>query len=88
MDQPGLDGRHRDKNGQISRKHGNTLVGELRKHYGSKVPQELKDDETLSDVLARYSQQSLSHMLKHHREFMEHLHAEHDTGALGKKLSG
>ena len=27
--------RHRDKNGEISRKHGNTLVGTLRKHYGA-----------------------------------------------------
>jgi hypothetical protein len=26
--------RHRDKNGEISRKHGNTLIGTLRKHYG------------------------------------------------------
>jgi hypothetical protein len=26
--------RHRDKNGEISRKHGNTLVGTLRKTYG------------------------------------------------------
>ncbi|WGS50147.1 hypothetical protein LFL96_01155 [Paraburkholderia sp. D15] len=24
MKQPGLDGRHRDKNGQIEQKHGNT----------------------------------------------------------------
>jgi hypothetical protein len=27
--------RHRDKDGEISRKHGNTLIGTLRKHYGS-----------------------------------------------------
>jgi hypothetical protein len=25
MEQPGLDNRHRDKNGQIARKHGDTL---------------------------------------------------------------
>jgi hypothetical protein len=29
-----LDGRHRDKTGRIDRKHGNTLVGTLRKTYG------------------------------------------------------
>ena len=86
MEQPGLDHRHRDKNGQISRKHGNTLIGELRKHYGSKVPAELKNDEKLSDVLARYDTQSLSQMVKHHRTFMEHLHAEHEAGALAKKV--
>jgi hypothetical protein len=30
MEQPGLAGRHRDKNGQIARKHGNALVSTLR----------------------------------------------------------
>jgi hypothetical protein len=34
MEQPGLAGRHRDKNGQIARKHGNTLVSTLRQTYG------------------------------------------------------
>jgi hypothetical protein len=29
-----IDDRHRDKNGEISRKHGNKLVGTLRKIYG------------------------------------------------------
>jgi hypothetical protein len=29
MQQPGLDNRHRDKNGEISRKHGNTLIRTL-----------------------------------------------------------
>ena len=34
MKEPGLDNRHRDKNGQISRKHGNALISTLRKIYG------------------------------------------------------
>jgi hypothetical protein len=34
MEQPGLTGRHRDKNGQIARKHGNALVSTLRQTYG------------------------------------------------------
>jgi hypothetical protein len=29
-----IDDRHRDKNGEISRKHGNTLVSTLRRIYG------------------------------------------------------
>jgi hypothetical protein len=29
-----FDTRHRDKNGEISRKHGNTLIRTLRKTYG------------------------------------------------------
>jgi len=30
----GLDNRHRNKNGEISGKHGNTLIRTLRKVYG------------------------------------------------------
>ena len=33
MKDTGLDHRHRDKDGAISKKHGNTLVGTLRKIY-------------------------------------------------------
>jgi hypothetical protein len=33
--EPGLDNRHRAKYGEISRKHGSTLVRTLRKIYGS-----------------------------------------------------
>jgi len=29
-----IDTRHRDKNGEISRKHGNTLIRTLRNTYG------------------------------------------------------
>ena len=32
--QPGLDGRHRDADGRISEKHGNTRVDTLRDRYG------------------------------------------------------
>jgi hypothetical protein len=34
MEQPGLDGRHRNRNGQIARKHSNTLISTLRATYG------------------------------------------------------
>jgi len=40
MKQPGLDGRHRDKDGIIDRKHGNTLNENLPKPipgFGAKV---------------------------------------------------
>jgi hypothetical protein len=39
MKQPGLDGRHRDKDGEISRKHGNTRVDTLRETYGGDFAQ-------------------------------------------------
>ena len=34
MEELGLDNRHRDKNGEISKKHGNTLISTLRHTYG------------------------------------------------------
>ncbi len=36
MKQPGLDHRHRDKDGTIARKHGNTLISTLRQTYGQR----------------------------------------------------
>lgn len=51
--QPGLDGRHRDANGQIDRKHGNTLVGTLRQTYGKDFAAGTRSDAKLSTVLER-----------------------------------
>jgi hypothetical protein len=34
MSKAGLDSRHRNKDGEISHKHGNTLIRTLRKVYG------------------------------------------------------
>jgi hypothetical protein len=34
MSKAGLDNRHRNHDGEISNKHGNTLIGTLRKIYG------------------------------------------------------
>ena len=42
---------HRDKNGEMSRKHGNTLVRTLRQYYGPAFGKGCGDNETLSDVL-------------------------------------
>ena len=52
MKEPSLDNRHRDKNGEIHRKHGNTHVGTLRKHYGAGFAPGFKDTDTLAHVLA------------------------------------
>jgi hypothetical protein len=62
--QPGLDGRHRDADGQISRKHGNTLVGTLREIYGDNFAQGIRRDAKLSTVMDRTGAQSLSDLLK------------------------
>jgi hypothetical protein len=66
MKEPDLDNRHRDKNGEISRKHGNTLVKTLRKHYGVGFAAVFKDTDKLSDVLATLDEPSLTKLIKDH----------------------
>ena len=63
MAQPGLDSRHRDKNGEISKKHGNTLFGTLRKIYGPAFASGFGDDQKLSDCLATLHETSLSQLI-------------------------
>jgi hypothetical protein len=62
----GIDGRHRDKNGEIGRKHGNTLVGTLRKIYGPSFAQGQSDEAKLSDVLGELNEPSLSQLVSDH----------------------
>ncbi len=66
MHQPGLDQRHRDRNGEIGRKHGNTLIGTLRKIYGPSFAKGAADSDKLSEVLHRMDDQSLSQLVHHH----------------------
>jgi hypothetical protein len=58
-----LHGRHRDKNGQASKKHGNTLTGMLRKTYETHFAQGCGDHEKLSDVLHRLDEVSLRQLV-------------------------
>ena len=66
MKEPGLDGRHRDKDGEISRKHGNTLVGTLRKIYGKSFAAGYPEATKLSDVLMQLNETSLSQLRRDH----------------------
>ena len=66
MAQPELDSRHRDKNGEISKKHGNTLISTLRKSYGADFAKGCNDNERLSDVLHRLDEPSLSQLIRDH----------------------
>ena len=75
MKEPGLDNRHRDKNGEISRKHGNTLVRTLRKIYGSRFAPGCGDEEKLSDVLQKFDEASLSQLHRDHDG--QHLEKDH-----------
>jgi hypothetical protein len=56
--------RHRDKNGEISRKHGNTLIRTLRKHYGRNFALGRDDNDKLSDVRHKVDDPSLSKLVR------------------------
>ena len=58
--------QHRDKDGEISRKHGNTLIRTLRKHYGATFANGCGDDEKLSDALHKLDESSLSELVLDH----------------------
>jgi hypothetical protein len=60
---PGLDGRHRDLNGEIRHKGGNTLVATLRETYGSDFAPGYRSDTKLSTLLERTGNRSLSEYL-------------------------
>ena len=62
--QPGLDDRHRDNNGRISEKHGNTQVGTLRETYGENFAKGTRSDAHLETVLKNSGASSLSEYLK------------------------
>lgn len=62
--QPGLDGRHRDADGRISQKLGNTRVDTLRETYGEHFAQGSRGDMHLSTLLERSGASSLSEYLK------------------------
>jgi hypothetical protein len=62
MSKPNLDGRHRNKDGEISGKHGNTLVRTLRKIYGQGFAAGYPETATLSEVLLQLNETSLSQL--------------------------
>src|SRR5215813_7310080 len=58
--------RHRDKSGEIGRKHGNTLLRTLRKTYGQSFAEGCSDNEKLSDVLHKLDEPSLTRLIDDH----------------------
>lgn len=76
LEQPGLHGLHRDKNGELSKKHGNTLVRTLRKVYGQHFAEGCAPEEKLSDVLHKLNEPSLSKLVH-----------DHERGKLGEKIA-
>jgi hypothetical protein len=64
MKQPGLDNRLRDKNGEISRRHGNTLIRTLRETYGQNFAPECDPNAKLDDCLHQIDERSLSQLVR------------------------
>jgi hypothetical protein len=60
----GLDNRHRDKDGTIEKKRGDTLVRTLRKEYGPEFAPGYRSDAKLETVKKREGADSLSELLK------------------------
>jgi hypothetical protein len=58
--------RHRDKSGEISRKHGNTLIRTLRKTYGENFAGSCSNKKKLRDVLHKLDEQSLTRLIHDH----------------------
>jgi hypothetical protein len=63
LEQPGLDNRHRDKNGQIARKHGNALIATLRQTYGTNFASDFPANAKLIDVLHQLDEPSLTKLV-------------------------
>jgi hypothetical protein len=76
MSKAGLDNRHRNKDGEISHKHGNTLIGTLRKVYGQNFAAGYPEAEKLGEVLLQLNQTSLSQLRR-----------DHETGHLEHKIA-
>jgi hypothetical protein len=64
MRQPGLDPRHRDKNGEVARKHGDALIGSLRKTFGQHFAPGVGNDAKLSDILQKLDEESLRKLIR------------------------
>ena len=76
MSKAGLDNRHRNKDGEISHKHGNTLIRTLRRIYGQGFAAGYPETEKLSEVLLQLNETSISQLRR-----------DHETGHLEHKIA-
>jgi hypothetical protein len=80
MSKAGFDHRHRNHDGEISHKHGSTLIGTLRKIYGQGFAAGYPATEKLSEVLHQLNDTSLSQLRRDH----ETRHLEHKIADASK----
>ncbi len=76
MSKAGFDNRYRNKDGEISAKHGNTLIRTLRKVYGQNFAAGYPETEQLREVLLKLNETSLSQLRR-----------DHETGHLEHKIT-
>ena len=76
MSKAGLDNRHRNHDSEISHKHGNILVGTLRKIYGQSFAAGYPATEKVSEVLLQLNDTSLCQLRR-----------DHETGHLEHKIA-
>jgi hypothetical protein len=76
MSKAGLDDRHRNHDDEISHKHGNILIGTLRKVYGQSFAAGYSATDKLSDILLHLNETSLSQLRR-----------DHGTGHLEHKIA-
>jgi hypothetical protein len=62
----GLDDRHRDQDGRISEKHGNTEIGTLREEYGQDFLPDWRRDAHLETV-REATGKSLSQLIREYQ---------------------
>ena len=62
----GLDGRHRNQNGRIDRKHGNTKIKNLKIDYPELKT--FRNEDTLGQVRDRYDAKSLDELIQKLRD--------------------
>ncbi len=67
--------QHRDAEGALGRKHGDTIISTLRAIYGPSFAPNCQPTDMLSDVLAELDEPSLKHLVD-----------DHDAGKLNAKL--
>ncbi|CAN5449738.1 hypothetical protein BH11PSE4_BH11PSE4_43090 [soil metagenome] len=72
----GLDEHHRNHDDKISHKHGDTLLGTLRKIYGKTFAAGYADNAKLGEVLLKLNETSLGQLRR-----------DYETGHLDKKIT-
>jgi hypothetical protein len=87
MIKAGLDNRHRNKDDEISHKHGNSLIRMSRKVYGQSFAAGYPETEKLSEVLLQLNETSLSQLRRDHETRHSSKRSHVRSGSKPEKLN-